>query len=135
MTQTLAQRRAFFALERVAKHKSDGKYGRYLSYVEALPAAIRANGLGQAIALELSRAASDPGHRALSEDVRDWLCGPDEIAPYRDHPEAHDASGLLTAITKNDQRRYLRAQAEALALLVWIKKFARAMLDRGDGRP
>jgi CRISPR-associated protein Cmr5 len=134
MNRTLAQRRAAFALERIKERSLKGNYGNYVSYVDALPAAIHRNGLGQAVAMELA-AVEDPGHRDLGRDLRDWLCGSDEAAPYRDFPNANDDKvALLRAITQNDQARYLRAQSEALALLVWLKKIARALLEPDQGQ-
>jgi CRISPR-associated protein Cmr5 len=38
----------------------------------------------------------------------------------------------MQAITEEDQRHYIRAQTEALAYLVWLKKFANAYLERGE---
>jgi CRISPR-associated protein Cmr5 len=126
MNRTLAQRRAAYAIARIKEHQQQGNYGNYLSYVEALPAAIHANGLGQAIAMEL--AAKDEGHKYLASDVSGWLCGSDEAAPYRDFSPTMDPHALLSAIVENNESRYLWAQSEALALLVWLKKIARAML-------
>lgn len=133
-TQTLAQRRASHALSRVLAHQQAGQeaYGNYVSYVEALPAAILMNGLGQAAATLLARAEGklDKPHGRLYADLQDWLCGSDPAAPFRQsHFRGDDR--LMQAICHSDQREYLHAQAEALAWLVWLKKFARAYLERG----
>jgi len=127
--QTIAQCRAKHALERIQQHQKDGEntYGNYVGYVEALPATIIMNGLGQACATLLSKAEGDPNkpHGLLYADLQSWLCRNDPTAPY---PKADD---LMQAIISNDQKRYLHAQAEALAYLVWLKKFACAFLERG----
>lgn len=132
--QTLAQRRAAHALARILAHQKAGKdaYGNYVSYVEALPAAILMNGLGQAAATLLAKAEGDldKPHGRLYADLQDWLCGHDPAAPFRDCPAKGDDC-LMQCICDSDQRKYLRAQTEALAWLVWLKKFARAYLDRG----
>lgn len=145
--QTLTQRRAAHALQRIRAHEKAGKgtYGNYVSYVESLPATILMNGLGQAAATLLSKAGrekirvdgketerlkpSDP-HYCLFCDIQDWLCGGDEAAPYRNARDVPDK--LMQAITSHDERTYLRAQTEALAYLVWLKKFANAYLERGN---
>src|SRR5579875_2869419 len=101
MNRTLAQRRAAYAIARIKEHQQQGNYGNYLSYVEALPAAIHANGLGQAIAMEL--AAKDEGHKYLASDVSGWLCGSDEAAPYRDFSPTMDPHALLSAIVENNR--------------------------------
>ncbi|MEJ5237889.1 type III-B CRISPR module-associated protein Cmr5 [Limisphaera sp. VF-2] len=131
--QTLAQRRAQHALKQVLKHRQAGprEYGNYVSYVQALPATIVMNGLGQACAMLLAKAAGDPKqpHGLLYADLEDWLCGPDEAAPFRNAPKTDYR--LMNAITSGDQRAYVRAQAEAIAYLGWLKKFACAFLERG----
>jgi CRISPR-associated protein Cmr5 len=128
---TLAQRRAAHALARVQAHEKTGpkSYGKYVSYAEALPATILMNGLGQAAATLLSKAAGDArAHRLLFDDLQSWLCGSDTAAPY---PGEKD---LMKAIVARDPHDYLRAQAEALEFLVWLKKFANAFLKREEKR-
>ena len=125
--QSLDQRRAKHALDCIKKRQKDGKKQQsdYLSYVKALPATILQNGLGQAMATLLATAKGkedDPHHR-LYGDVQSWLCSDDEDAPF---PNKGD---LLEAITRSDQQHYLKAQAEAQAYLIWLKKFAAAFLN------
>jgi CRISPR-associated protein Cmr5 len=123
-TQSLAQRRARHALERIKERINTGPkdYGNYVSYTQSLPATILMNGLGQACATLLAKSEH---HRLLYEDLQSWLCGDDSAVPFRNGGE------LMEAITQKDQRAYLHAQAEALAYLVWLKKFANAFLERG----
>jgi len=125
--QSLAQRRAKDALACVEKHTGQF-YGKYVSYVEALPATILMNGLGQACATLLSKAEgklTEP-HGLLYADLQGWLCGHDAAAPYPKAPN------LMKAIVEKEQRDYLHAQAEALEYLVWLKKFANAYLESGN---
>lgn len=126
--QSLDQRRAKHALKCVKKIKSELESPQqllYMSYAKALPATILQNGLGQAMATLLAAAKgkeNDPHHR-LYQDVQSWLCGGDKESPF---PNKVD---LLEAITSNDQQHYLKAQAEAQAYLIWLKKFAAAFLN------
>ncbi len=132
--QTLAQRRAAHALRCVEEHAQRNRnqnqpdYGNYVSYVETLPATILMNGLGQAAATLISKAEGDlrKPHGLLYADLQSWLCGTDEAAPYR------GAGNLMQAITCGNETAYLHAQAEALAWLVWLKKFANAYLKKGE---
>lgn len=124
--QSLDQRRAKHALECVKKIKSELKSPQqslYMSYAKALPATILQNGLGQAMATLRAKGGdkNDP-HRRLYEDVQSWLCSDNEDATF-------SKGDLLEAITSNDQQHYLKAQAEAQAYLVWLKKFAAAFLN------
>jgi CRISPR-associated protein Cmr5 len=128
--RTLDQERAADALARVRKLQDEG-YGNYRSYVERLPAQIVMNGLGQAVATVCSRGANPEtsadakAYRYLYEHLQYWLCRDHHAAPYR------GAKDLIMAIVEHDQDRYVRAHAEALAYLEWLKKFARAFLARG----
>jgi CRISPR-associated protein Cmr5 len=102
-------------------------YGNYVSYAQSLPATIVMNGLGQACATLLAKADGDlkDANRMLYDDLQSWLCRDHPAAPFPKTPD------LMQAIIEKDQRHYLRAQTEALAYLVWLKKFANAYLERG----
>ena len=125
--QTLDQRRAADALEKIQalEEAGAGTYGNYKSYVKALPANILMSGLGQAAATVRSR--NRAGYRQLYEHLSGWLCGDDENAPYRNY-----SGGLIQAIVDHDQDHYIRAQAEAMAYLEWLRKFAEAFLEGGE---
>ncbi len=132
--QTLEQRRAAHALKQINERKAAGRknnYGNYVSYVSALPATILMNGLGQACATLLSQ-QDTKGHKELYEDLQSWLCGTDEAAPYRNAGDA--GTRLIEKITSSNETTYFRAQAEALAYLVWLKKLAKAFLDQGGNQ-
>ncbi|BBL80787.1 MULTISPECIES: type III-B CRISPR module-associated protein Cmr5 [Rubrobacter] len=125
--RTLEQRRAAHALAKITELQKRGKdgYGNYKSYVSALPAAILSGGLGQAAATALSR-KDRKGYLQLYEHLSGWLCGGDAESPY-------PRGDLLKNITEGSQDDYLRAQAEALAYLTWLKKFADAFLEGERG--
>lgn len=123
--QTLAQLRAADALAKIEELRSSNNYGNYVSYAKALPATILTNGLGQAAATLLA-GQKKPGNAALYQHLEGWLCRDAEQAPYR------GASSLVRAITQHDQNRYFQAQAEALAWLEWLKKFAVAFLKEEE---
>lgn len=130
MAQTLEQKRAKHALDQVKALQQD-EPGNYLSYVNALPAAILMNGLGQALATE--RAASDQAHHKLAQHVSEWLLSPEAHTRYSaavsDEAKLDAAQRLLSQIIADDQDAYLWAQTEAIAYLTWLKKFANAFLN------
>ncbi len=122
--RSLEQQRASHALMAIeALAAKPAELGNFASYIEGFPAAIRTNGLGQALASEL--AGKDRGHRLLYTAMQNWLCRDASSAPYQ------NKENLIQAITAGNESTYLRAQAEALAFLVWLKKFARANLEPG----
>lgn len=128
--RTLEQRRAAHALEAIRSLEMSGKYGNYVSYVKGLPATILQNGLGQAMATLLAGAKGNEqdAHRRLYDHLQCWLCRSEPEAPYSRDQD------LLAAITGHDEAHYLRAQAEALAYLTWLKKLAVAYLRAPDKR-
>lgn len=128
----LALRRAEQARREVEKLENQS-CGHYVSYVRALPAEILQMGLGQALATHLAAARGNEvsPHRILFDQMERWLCSGHAEAPF---PEG---ANLMGAIVEHDEATYLRAQAEALAYLEWLKKFAVAFLerpDKGDGQ-
>ena len=134
---SLAQRRAAHALACIETiQHGDVDYGNYKSYAKALPANILMSGLGQAVATVRSRVDKRPGYQQLYDHLESWLCGDDVDVPYRNFPGAgtRERNSLLHAITQHDQDTYIRAQAEALAYLEWLRKFAEAFLEDGEGQ-
>ncbi len=124
---TLAQQCAAHALGKVKNLEPKGvpHYGHYVSYVSSLPARILTSGLGQAMAQLLAQAkGNQTPHRMLYDHVQDWLCSKRSIFG--------NETDLIRGIVNGDQDTYVRAQAEALAYLNWLKKFARAYLRRPD---
>ena len=135
MSMTLEQQRANDALTCVSEIKAAGDElgSRYRSYVERLPANIVMNGLGQAVATLMARkngsGADAKAYEFLLGHLQAWLCRQDPAAPYIG-AMLHDDMPLIRAISTSDQSVYVRAHAEALAYLVWLKKFAQAFLPR-----
>ncbi len=129
--KTLEQQRAADALKQTqaVAHASSDFQKRYRSYVERLGPAVLINGLGQAMAMELSAAGPEPSkddekaHAALFQNLSQWLC--------RRNDGVYTAqTGLMAGLTSGSQDQYTLAQAEALAWLTWHKKFCRAMLEK-----
>ena len=118
--QTIQQQRAAFALERVqnaASTLTDKQQKEYKSYAAALPAMIHINGLGQAAAFYKSKGDT---HKLIYELLSDWLTKQNQ--PYARQTD------LIAAITSQDMHTYRLAQAEAQALMDWVKKFAKAYM-------
>ncbi len=133
MNTLIEQQRAAFALNKVQeiinKQKND-ENKNFKAYAQNLPALIQKNGLGQALALALSKSSkqSTQTWKALYDLLETWLCSSDKDRnmPYTGQ------KNLMQAITTSDIKTYLFAQAEAQALLLWVKKFARAQIPSED---
>lgn len=114
--QTMEQERAKHALK-WAKDKNEKKefLKDTLSATNGFPAMILMNGLGQAAAFYKSKGSEQGKLYAL---LSEWLCA--QGKPYAGQCD------LLTGITTENMHTYRVAQAEALAYLQWVKKFAKA---------
>jgi CRISPR-associated protein Cmr5 len=90
------------------------------SYIQALPAMIQMNGFGQAIAFYKAHPEGKRGGKAyqlIYSWISSWL-----------KQQSIYSQDLMQAIVEQDMASYQLATAETLALLVWLKKFARAYL-------
>ena len=124
--QLIEQQRAQYALAQVkaALERFQTKEKKsFRSYARQFPPMIQMNGLGQAAAFYFSRGEKDP-HKKLYEIVSHWLCKDSQV--YAGHKD------LLDGITEKDMHHYRRAQAEAQALLIWVKKFAEALCPKEE---
>lgn len=127
--RSMDQERAEFALTKIqailggpdTSHKVEVR-----RYLNNLPALIRMNGLGQALAFFRMK-GEGTAHDTIYRMVGVWLC--DVGSKGRIFSESADA---LSAITQSDMAHYMAAQNEALALLQWLKKFAVALLPKED---
>ncbi len=123
MSQTIQQLRAKFALDQVNDLKSQLKADEqkeFISYASSLPAMIHMNGLGQAMAFCKVKGQERLSYQSLYQLVSTWLCKPAQVYG--------GCSDVLTGITGKDMQHYQLAQAEALLLMSWVKKFAKAFL-------
>lgn len=107
---------------------SKGMVDEYLSAARGLPAEIRMNGLGQAIAMLRARGVKNDGAMALYRHVSDWMCRHGSPSPYggKEHPE----EALLDAIVHEPEHDYRQAYVEIDAYLAWLKRFADALLEK-----
>jgi len=126
--RTMDQQRAEFALKTIDafSNRDESSQAELRRYLIQLPALIQMNGLGQALAFYRSKGMPS-SHGDIYSLLGKWLC---------EKPEGRifniGETDVLRAITSADMFRYMAAQNEALALLEWLKKFASAMLKKGE---
>lgn len=140
------QRRAADALRAVRRveeraSKLEASHGiklrkSYRSYAERIGPSILTNGLGQTLAsewaaggeaVEAPKPPDQAAHYYLFHHLASWLCRPGGV--YRSTSQGRD---LLDQVVAHGEADYLRAQGEALAWIVWHKKFCRALLPRDE---
>jgi CRISPR-associated protein Cmr5 len=114
-----------------------GLSDHYLHYVKSLPATIMKSGLLNAMAMEAAGIAqkkeNGQAHKCLYGHVENWLLEGWETSPLKCRfPVTLQKGRLLEALlhSKTGERDYIRAQAESLAYLEWLKKFAVAFLEQ-----
>lgn len=123
MAQTIQQQRAKYALDEISKLPKALKVDEqkeFISYASGLPAMIHTNGLGQAMAFCKVKGKDRTAYKKLYEIISTWLCQAPQI-----YAGCHD---ILEGITTKEMQSYQLAQAEALVLMSWVKKFAKAFL-------
>lgn len=119
--QTLEQKRAKAAWDAVSDVKGKGLKD-YGPLARSAPADIQVNGLGQT--LSFWRAKGKPEHLALYQHVSTWVMGQLKAT----HPNGL-MGWIMAETTTSDQ--YRQATAEAMAFLMWLKRFAEAELGGG----
>ena len=123
MELTIQQQRAKFTLQRIQslpKLLKPEEQKEFISYASGLPAMIHMNGLGQAMAFCKLKGKDRKSYGQLYQLVSDWLCQSGQTYDGQQH--------VLEGITQCDMAHYQIAQAEALVLMSWVKKFAKAFL-------
>ncbi len=117
--QILEQRRARYAWEKVGEVKGGGFAKEYKALARSAGADIQTNGLGQTLAFWKSKRDSD-AHGKLYEHVSYWV--------GQRVDESWAGADLLQKLIEENtsSEQYRRATTEAVALLIWLKRFAEA---------
>lgn len=123
--QSREQLRAKHALTHIEGIKGKYEDSKIKSAISGLPAMIHMNGLGHAFAFFLSDPKNFPERKEIVEEiVFDWLKKESGVFSALNQQNLT----ALNAITQADLQTYQIAQQEAQAYLLWLKKFARALL-------
>ena len=127
--RTLEQNRAQAAWDAVQAVKGKDYEKEYRQLARSAPAEIQTNGLGQVLSFWRAKGSKggrprdggDNAHWKLQEHVSKWVMGQLQTR----HPT--DLMGwIMDEKTTSDQ--YRQATAEAMAFLMWLKRFAEAEL-------
>jgi CRISPR-associated protein Cmr5 len=118
--QTKEQNRSRFALEMINEHFPQGAVDKEsANFIVGIPTMILTNGIAQTLAFLLSNKNKEKQY-VVFKIVRTWL--EQEIAGLH----AKTEMGFLQHFTQLQPGDYLKAQREALAMLHWLKRYARA---------
>ncbi|HHO48848.1 MAG TPA: type III-B CRISPR module-associated protein Cmr5 [Desulfobacteraceae bacterium] len=119
--KTLAQRRSEFVLDQLRTVR--GNHTEFEKLTMGLPAMILQNGLGHTLAFLLAKAGNEPNdrHRAAFNIIAGWLREQQVLSEITPAP-------VMRALSSMDQGKYLTGQREALKVLEWVKRYAKAGL-------
>ncbi len=118
--QTKEQQRSQFALDMVNQHFPQGAVDKdTANFIVGVPTMILTNGLAQTLAFLLSN-KTKAKQFLVFKVIRSWL--EKEMTTL----QARDEMDFLGKFAKLDQSVYLTAQRETLAMLHWLKRYARA---------
>ncbi|HEU18283.1 MAG TPA: type III-B CRISPR module-associated protein Cmr5 [Deltaproteobacteria bacterium] len=121
--RTMAQKRAEYALTEILAAKNNVDKEKLKPFSAGAPAMILQNGFGQTLAFWLAK--GKPEHVALFDILTRWFKQTD----LKNFGECKQAKDYIQKLSTMEQRQYLSAQNEALALLEWVKRFANADLS------
>jgi CRISPR-associated protein Cmr5 len=120
--QTLEQKRAKRAWECVSEVKDKGYADKYGSLARKAPSLVQTNGLGQTLAFLLSKAKGhDNEHQALYSHLSGWVT-----------ERMRWGRPLMEEIVNRGSGDYRRSTAEAMAFLIWLRRFAEAELGEAE---
>jgi len=121
--QTLAQKRSAFALDGLRDLGLNAdKMDNFATFTAGLPAMVLQNGFGLTLAFLLAKGKNE--HMQAFLLIWEWLSDLGLL-------NATKKEEVLTSLAMMSQQDYLQAQAEALALLEWVKRYANAGLFTG----
>lgn len=135
--QTLEQQRAIEAWARVSEFvdnvgSSSKSAQDYRSVIRKVPAMIGMNGFGQTLAFLLSKEGQDArglipkkAEGRVYKDVEDWLLSSESPVAWNS-----GKSALIERVVEDDSSVYRQATQEALSYVVWLKRFAEALISK-----
>ena len=119
--RTLGQKRAAFALKKVLELRGSEVAKRFKPFSAGAPSMILQNGFGQALAFWASKGKDE--HKEMLDILRSWLSDEMELLKGKNTPD------LLKNLSEMEQADFFEAQAEAIAVLEWVKRYANAFLN------
>lgn len=116
---TKEQERSAFALKMIEKEFPQGVDKDSANFIVGAPTMILTNGIAQSLAFLLSN-RSKPKQYLVFRVIRSWL------STQVDKLKADSEILFLQKFSSLDHNEYLNTQNEALAMLQWFKRYARA---------
>ncbi|MEM4747311.1 MAG: type III-B CRISPR module-associated protein Cmr5 [Archaeoglobaceae archaeon] len=122
--RTLEQERARYAWQCINEVRNQSFASDYRSIAVKMPSLILTNGLGQTLAFLKAKGKGNPSdeHEVFYQHISNWL-----------KQQLKLTDDLLEWIVNYaNSQQYRLATMEALALLQWLRRFAEAILPKGE---
>ncbi len=116
---TKEQKRAAYALENI-QILFNNLNKETANFLVGLPTMILVNGLGQSMAFLLSKKDKDMKYENGFIVIKNWLIKEDN------NFNTQDEKDFLKKFTDLEPIKYINLQKEVLAMLLWLKRYARA---------
>lgn len=108
--------RSEFALKKISEFGELDK--KTVNFIVGAPTMILTNGIWQTLAFLCSK--GEDKHKKVLMTIKEWLSNEGIV-----NNEKNDLD-FIKKFSQLDQKTYLKAQSEALAILSWLKRYARA---------
>ena len=119
------QKRSKFALDQLKGKTIDEDFA---NFIVGTPTMILQNGFGQTMAFLLSKC------KGKEDDANKYFFVFKAIAGWSERESdkiSSEPSGFFEAVSQLHQSEYLTLQEEALKMLQWLKRYARAFQEEG----
>lgn len=129
MITTEENKRAEFALQEIEKFYTNNTSTideKTANFIQRLPTMILINGIGQTMAFLLSKNGPEK-HAKVFAYLKDWLRNK---FPRLDTKENNATDyDFLVWLSRREVKTYILMQNEAIAIIQWLKRYARAFQE------
>lgn len=124
--QTKEQIRSEFSLKIIEDKYKSKLLEEDANFIVGLPTMILTNGLGQSLAFLLSN-KKKPKYEKSFLIIKEWLEHENYVTQT-----ANTNMGFLKSLSEMSQKTYVQAQNETLAMLNWLKRYARSFQEEKE---
>lgn len=135
MLQTVEQKRANYAYEKIKAVKGKKFEKKFSSLIGRLATLILTNGLGNTIAFLLAKGKEE--HHEVVYILSEWLINNSELGKKNIkidslNKKENQEQIINSLITKATVEEYIYYTEESLRLTNWLRRFSDALLEKGE---
>jgi CRISPR-associated protein Cmr5 len=132
--ESLEQKRASLAWQRVNAVVQAGRLENYRSLVREFPTMVQSMGLGQSVAFLMAKGKDE--HSDLLEHMTEWVLekSPVPWKSVQSQPQ-NRAQKLMVYLLEHEPPVWWAAEREAIEFAIWLKRFAEALYESQKAAP